>query len=155
MDILSSCYLFAGLSTRQIDNLFAISEESSVDQGAWLFYEGDSADKLYFLIEGSIELLTTIDNHIELPIMRLNSSGDCFGTGTLVDPFKYSLSSRCAEKAALVTIDREALEEHKGKDDEFSRILMTNLAKYYLSRLKEARQELKIHFKILFKTMRF
>ena len=156
MDILSSCYLFKGLSPQQIDMLAGVAGESSVAGNTWLFHEGEAADKLYFLMDGAVELLTTIDNDIELPIIKLRSSGDCFGTGSLVEPFQHSLSARSAENAtSLLTISRRGLTEIEEKESDFSRIIMRNLATHYLSRLKETRQELKIHFKILFKAMRF
>jgi len=155
MDILSSCYLFKGSSPRQIDSLAAISRETSIEKGAWLFQEGDEAEWLYFLVNGSVELLTTIGNDIELPITKLRSSGDCFGTGALVEPFKYSLSARCSEGVGLLSINTANLSELVEKEGDFGMVLMENLAAHYLSRLKEARQELKIHFKILFKAMRF
>ena len=156
MDILSSCYLFKGLSPQQIDALAGIATEISVGEKAWLFHEGEEADKLYFLMDGAVELVTTIDNDIELPIIKLRSSGDCFGTGSLVEPFKHSLSARSADKTTnLLTIRRQSLCELEEKDSDFRRIIMQNLAAHYLSRLKETRQELKIHFKILLKVMRF
>jgi len=155
MDILSSCYLFKGLSPRQIDELAKYTNEISIQQQEWLFHEGDKAENLYFLAKGAIELLTAIENEMELPITMLKSSGDCFGTGALVEPFQYSLSARCAKDASLLTINRQDLSMFEEKDSDFMRIIMENLAGYYLSRLKEARQEFKIHFKILFKAMRF
>ena len=94
MDILSSCYLFKGLSHQQIDVLAGIANEISVAEKTWLCHEGEAADKLYFLMDGAVELLTTIDNDIELPITKFRASGDCLGTGMLVEPFQYSLSAR-------------------------------------------------------------
>ena len=155
MDILSSCYLFNGLSPQQIDNLAAIARETSVEKGDWLFHEGDAAKCLYILVDGAVELLTTIESEVELPTARLKNSGDCFGTGALVEPFQYSLSARCVEMASLMTVGRDDLSAIVEKDSGFGRIVMENLAAHYLERLREARQELKIHFKILLKVMRF
>lgn len=155
MDILSSCYLFKGLTPRQIDELAGITRETSIEENAWLFHEGDPADRLYFLVEGAVELLTSIDNDIELPIIKLRASGDCFGTGMLVEPFQYSLSARCAEAADVLAIDRRDLSQMEEKNSGLKPLIMENLATRYLSRLKETRQELKIHFKILFRAMRF
>ena len=155
MNILSSCYLFRGLRPHKIDELAKAVSEISVVENAWLFHEGDPADHLYFLVDGAVDLLTTIESDVELPTARLKTSGDCFGTGVLVEPFTYSLSARCVETAGLLTIDRDALARIMEKDSDFGRIVMKNLAQHYLDRLREARQELKVHFKILLKVMRF
>jgi len=154
MDLLTSCYLFKNMPSSQIDELAGMARERSIEKEAWLFHEGEAAERLFFLVSGSIELLTTIDNRIELPITRLNASGDCFGTGSLVEPFQYSLSARCVETAELLTIRRVDVSAMEEKKYNFKGVLMKNLAAHYLSRLKETRQELKIHFKILFKAMR-
>ena len=155
MDILSSCYLFKGLSSRQIDELARITGETSVAQDAWLFHEGDPADQIYLLDSGAVELLTTIESDVDLPTARLKNSGDCFGTSALVEPFQYSLSAQCVETARLLTIERTDLVQIMEQQSDFGKCVMENLAVHYLSRLREARQELKIHFKILLKVMRF
>ena len=155
MEILSSCYLFKGLSPLQIDNLARITNEISIEKDAWLFHEGGAADCLYLLVDGAMDLLTTIENDVELPTARLKTGGGCFGTSALVEPFQYSLSARCADTANLLTITRDDLAETIQKDCDFGRIVMENLSGHYLERLREARQELKIHFKILLKVMRF
>ena len=155
MDMLSSCYLFKGLSPHQVDKLAAIARETSVEKGGWLFHEGDAAAHLYLLVDGAVDLLTTIESDVELPTARLKNSGDCFGTSALVEPFQYSLSARCVKKANLFTIGRDDLTQLMEKDSGFGKVVMENLARHYLDRLREARQELKIHFKILLKVMRF
>ena len=133
----------------------AIARETSIEKDAWLFHEGADAESLYLLVDGAVELLTTIESDVELPTARLRSSGDCFGTGALVAPFQYSLSARGVESTDLLTIARDGMTDIMEKDSEFGRIVMENLAVHYLDRLREARQELKIHFKILLKVMRF
>jgi CRP-like cAMP-binding protein len=155
MDILSSCYLFKGVTSHQIDELAKVVNEVDFEKEAWLFHEGSQADRLYFLENGAIDLLTTIESDVELPTARLKTAGDCFGTGALVEPFTYSLSARCVETASLLTIDRGDLTQLMEKDSDLDKVVMGNLAKHYLDRLREARQELKIHFKILLKVMRF
>ncbi len=45
--------------------------------------------------------------------------------------------------------------EQTKRDPEMGFIIMSNLAKTFLDRLKETRQEVKIHFKTLFKVMQF
>ena len=155
MEILSSCYLFKGVTNLQIDELAKAVSEITFEKETWLFHEGNNADRLYFLVDGVVDLLTIIESDVELPTVRLKTSGDCFGTGALVEPFTYSLSARCEEAASLLTIHRNDLTQIMEKDSDFGRIVMENLAMHYLHRLREARQELKIHFKILLKVMRF
>lgn len=152
---LPSCRLFEGFSETQIECLFDLMEDVAVTKGEWLFREGEAAEQLYCIKQGAVEMLTSIDNHIELPITILRSEGSYFGTSSLVPPFIYSLSARSYEDSILMVIKRGRLMEQTKRDPEMGFIIMSNLAKTFLERLKETRQEVKIHFKTLFKVMQF
>ncbi len=149
---LSSCYLFEGLSESQINHLITIGTEIRIQAGKWLFREGDVADKLYILKSGAVELLTTVDE-VELPIKIVRNEGECFGTSTMVLPHQYSLSARCAEDAKLLYMKKTALDKLLKENLKMEHTILANLAKHFLNRLKETRQELKIHFKTLFKSI--
>lgn len=149
---ISSCYLFQGLSESQLNHLRAIGSEVPIKAGHWLFREGETAEQMYFLKDGAVELLTTVDE-VELPITIVRKPGNCFGTSTLVPPHQYSLSARCAEDGTLLRIEKSDLEQLIKADVELGHAIMVNLAKHFLDRLKETRQELKIHFKTIFKSM--
>ncbi|MBW2337598.1 MAG: hypothetical protein JRF47_12720, partial [Deltaproteobacteria bacterium] len=53
----------------------------------------------------------------------------------------------------LLEISREDLEKINDEDSALGCAIMKNLAQHLLDRLKETRQELKIHFKTLFRSM--
>ena len=149
------CHLFEGLSEIQFERLNTLMEEIAVKKGQQLFREGAAAERLYCIKQGAVEMLTSIDNHIELPITILRSEGSYFGTSSLVPPYIYSLSARSYEDSILMVIKRSRLMEQTKHDPEMGFIIMSNLAKTFLDRLKETRQEVKIHFKTLFKVMQF
>ena len=149
------CHLFEGVSEIQFECLNTLMEEIAVKKGEQLFREGEAAERLYCIKQGAVEMLTSIDNHIELPITILRSEGSYFGTSSLVPPYIYSLSARSFEDSILMVIKRSRLMEQTKHDPEMGFIIMSNLAKTFLDRLKETRQEVKIHFKTLFKVMQF
>ena len=149
------CHLFEGFSTRQFERLNALMEETAVKKGERIFREGEAAERLYCIKQGAVEMLTSIDDHIELPITILRSEGSYFGTSSLVSPYIYSLSARSYEDSILTVIQRSRLMKQAERDPEMGFIIMSNLAKTFLDRLKETRQEVKIHFKTLFKVMQF
>ena len=153
MELLATCYLFLGLSESQLDRLAAITTEARMQKGKWLFFEGEEAKELYVLKQGAVELMTKVDDDFELPIAMLRDPGSCFGVSALTAPHVYSLSARCAEQGSLLVIERTELEKLIQEDRELGYIIMTNWSSHLLNRLKETRQELKIHFKNLFKSM--
>ena len=149
---LSSCYLFQGLSDSQLNDLSTIGIEAPVQKGKWLFREEEDLQQIFILKDGAVELLTTVDT-IELPLTILRSPGDCFGTSALVEPYKYSLSARGVEDGSLLAMNRVDLEALIKQDHELGCIVQANLSKHFLERLKETRQELKIHFKTILKSL--
>jgi CRP-like cAMP-binding protein len=149
------CHLFEGLSDIQFERLDALMQEMSVKKGQRLFREGEAAELLYCIKQGAVEMLTAIDDHIELPIAILRSEGGYLGMSSLVPPYIYSLSARSYEDSILTVIKRKRLMEQVKEDPEMGYFIMSNLAKTFLDRLKETRQEVKIHFRTLFKVMQF
>lgn len=149
---LSSCSLFKGLSESQLNHIITICDETPIEAGQWLYHEGEAAGQLFILTDGAVELLTTVDE-VELPITIVREPGNCFGTSTMVSPHQYGLSARCAEDGMLLCIKKEDLEQLMKADVELGHAILLNLAKHFRDRLKETRQELKIHFKTIFKSM--
>jgi len=150
---LSSSFLFKGLSESQLHRLTSAVTEIQARKGEWLFQEGKDADRVYIIKSGAVEMLTKVNGEYELPIKIIRPKGGCFGTSALVPPYEYSLSAKCAEDAALLVLKRQDLEKISAEDSALGCAIMTNLAQHLLDRLKETRQELKIHFKTLFRSM--
>jgi len=148
---LSSIFLFKNLSESHLKRIRNSVKETHIEKGHWLFQEGGNADRFYALQSGAVELLTKVNGDIELPVAIIRKVGGCFGISALVPPYQYSLSSRCAEEAVLLEFRREDIEKLGEEDHALSCIIMTNLAQYLLERLKETRQDLKNHFKTLFR----
>ncbi len=142
----SSCYLFSRLSEPQLERVLAISREQKIKKGQWLFRETEDAQHFYLIKEGAVELLTVVDEHIEIPIAMVRTKNGCIGIGALVPPFIYSLSARAAQDSTLLVFKRANLEMIKKDDPGLVCIIMNNLAQKLLERLRESRQEMKIHF---------
>jgi len=151
---LCSCYLFQGLTEDQKSEVISVTKEISMDSGQRIFTEGDEALTLYILKEGTVELMTVVGTDFEMPIAILRNPGDCFGTPALLKPHVHSLTARCVEKGCLFTIKQSDLQEQITNDPSLGCMIMSNLAGYFLERLKESRQELKVHFKTLLRYTR-
>ena len=152
---ISSCYLFERMSASQLERIEAIPSEQKIQKGQWLFREDDEAQNFYLIKEGAIELLTLVDEKIEIPISMVRGKNGCFGISALVSPFRYTLSARAAVDSTLLVFKRGDLEKLKQDDPGLVCIIMNNLAQKLLARLKETRQELKIHFMNLVRSATF
>ena len=109
--LLSSIFLFKDLSESHLKKISNTVKETCAEKGRWLFHEGSSADRIYALRSGAVELLTRINDDIELPVKIIRNEGGCFGISALIRPYQYSLSSRCAEDTVLLEIKRKDIEK--------------------------------------------
>ena len=124
MQLLSSCYLFKGLSESQLLRLEVITKEKQVKEGHFLMHEGQKGEALFVLKEGAVELLTTVNDDFELPIAILRTPGDCTGTSSLLEPYLYSLSARCVKNSVIVIIQQADLKYMMQKDHELGCAIM-------------------------------
>ena len=152
---LPSCYLFQGLSEIQKDRIAAITLEKDIQKGEWLFQEDQEATSIFILRKGAVELVTRVNDTIEIPITIIRPAGGCFGVGALVEPYRYSLSARCAGDSTLLIINQADIQNLIRTDSDLGCTIMTNLAQKLLDRLKETRQESKIHINTLIKSAAF
>ena len=147
-------YLFRGLDNDQLKRIAAIAREVSMENGQQICREGEEANSLYILKTGAVELMTTVENDVELPISVLRNPGDIFGSGVLIAPYTYNLTARCSGTGILLRIEGSALQKLMVEDRDLGCIIMTNLAEQFLTRLKESRQEIKMHFNTLLRSYR-
>lgn len=81
------------LSKESFEKLESIMYVRNVEKGTCLFWEGDPADKLYFVMHGRVKTTKTSDSGRALTLY-LHQKGDLLGQ---VDPFKESVHSFSAE----------------------------------------------------------
>jgi CRP-like cAMP-binding protein len=96
-------------SEGSLEKLAGIMYETKVAAGAYLFWEGDAADKLYFLKEGRVKITKSNDEGKGF-ILYLHNAGDLFGQ---VDPFHnsvHSFNAEVMEEAIIGVIQQKDLE---------------------------------------------
>ena len=152
---LSSCYLFEGLSQSQIERIIAVTQEEKFKKGQWLFNEGQEAAHLFLVKDGAAELVIKVEDTIEIPIAIVRPNNGCLGVSALIEPYRYSLSARCLDDCTLLAISKTQLGDLMNADSEMRCVIMTNLATKLLNRLKETRQEIKLHFMNLVRSVTF
>jgi signal-transduction protein with cAMP-binding, CBS, and nucleotidyltransferase domain len=150
----ASTYLFRGMSEGQVKKILAAGKEIFMKKGQQIIKEGQAANGVYILRSGAVEFMTAVEKDFDLPIAILREPGSVFGTSALVPPHQYSLSVRCVENGALLCMETSVLRKLAAEDRDIGCQMMTNLAAHFLDRLKETRQEVKIHFKTLLSSTR-
>jgi len=97
--------------------------------GAVIFNEGDAGDCAYLIEEGVIEIVVTINGQEQ----RVNQIGarELFGEVALIDHQPRTASARALEKAVLITIQRELVNELLEKTDPIVRHLLLVILERY------------------------
>ena len=112
---------FGALSEAQLKAVASLAEEKSYAKGATIFEECDTADKLFLLLEGNVDLYyrsqeeyhpTTVK---EFQVGEINV-GEVFGTSSIIEPYELNATARAFEAARLVVINAVELRKLMGED---------------------------------------
>ncbi|GAB4578950.1 MAG: hypothetical protein Fur0022_16870 [Anaerolineales bacterium] len=105
-EALKKIALFSELSDEMIAHLAGEVHERTLKAGAFLFQEGDKGDALYFIQEGSLEIVRKTGPDREIVLATLKS-GEYFGEMALLDEKPRSASARATSDCRLLALDRE------------------------------------------------
>ncbi len=98
--------LFAGLDDAMLKELAMASEEITLNEGEWLFHEGDRADALYVIFSGMIDLKIPVnEDDICPPSLCTLVAGEPLGWSALVEPYVYGLSALAITDVQLIKMD--------------------------------------------------
>ncbi|MCQ3938528.1 MAG: hypothetical protein DPW18_15985 [Chloroflexi bacterium] len=135
--------LFDGLSDSLLRQIAAISAEVSAKKGEMIFREGEKAEKLHFLLSGSVALRVKLTSRPEsVTVSFISLPYQSFGWSGIVSPYHYTSSAECDEDSELLVISAEPfmklLEEHP----EAGFKVMRRVAEIIADRLRNSRQAL-------------
>ncbi len=130
--------LFAGLDDPAIKTLAMASEEIRVKSGEWLFHEGDVADALYIVLDGTIEIRVKLDKKeiYHSGLCRL-VEGDVLGWAALVDPYTNKLGAVAITDCRLAKMNGVRLCELMGQNPAMGYILMSRITQVIGNRFSD------------------
>jgi len=142
-DTLSKFSLFAGLPETLLAEIASISTETAVPKGEFIFREGESADKLHFLIKGSVVLRVKLTSRPEsITVSFVSSPYQSFGWSGVVAPHHYTSSAESDEDSSLIIIPAQPFLELLEKSPEHGFAVMKRIAEIIADRLRNSRQAL-------------
>ena len=129
--ILSRNPLMVSLPRREISRLIATLRQLEFPSGVVLFHEGDHGDRLYFILEGQLEIIKSLgtpDEHL----LNICPAGDCVGEMCLLDPDRLRTASvRTASPVRLLEMTQADLDsllhEHPSVGYAMARLLSQRL----------------------------
>jgi CRP/FNR family transcriptional regulator, cyclic AMP receptor protein len=118
--------LFQGLGQDDLAEILQISEAVRVDDGEYVFEEGERGDHFYVIVHGSVELRkATGSGYKRLAVLR---AGQAFGEMALLNQTPRSASAIALEDTYLLSVSRAAFSRMLGGDT-LSVRLLKNLSK--------------------------
>lgn len=102
--------VFAGLDVADLDAIGRISYVQEFEAGEELMTEGATADKLYLILKGKVEVKVRSPEGRQVLIDELGP-GEMLGWGAVMEPHIYAGSAWTAEPSELIVVDGESLRE--------------------------------------------
>lgn len=142
-ETLSQFSLFNGLPDTLLKEIAAISQEVAVKKDEFIFREGEKADKLHFLMQGSVALRVKLTSRPEsITVSYVSSPYQSFGWSGVVAPHHYTSSAECDEDSTLLIIPAQPFIEILERNPEYGFKVMKRIAEIIADRLRNSRQAL-------------
>src|SRR5688572_14881712 len=89
--------------------LEGIMYPNTVEQGSFLFWEGDLADKLFYIKQGQVKITKSTEDGKDLTL-HVYQEGDLFGDISIFGEMKYSVNAEVTQNSVIGYIQQTDLE---------------------------------------------
>jgi CRP-like cAMP-binding protein len=133
---LAGCGLFTGLSATQLTSIASLITERLVERGTVLMREGDAANELVIILEGSVEVIKRVAESGQEHRLATLHEGTTLGEMTLVDRAPRSATARTVTPSRIGILSMDHLAALATIEPEIERLLLRNLANELSGRLR-------------------
>jgi toluene monooxygenase system ferredoxin subunit len=141
--VLNKFPLFQDISPTILSKIASISEEITLKEGDVVFREGQTADKLHFLIKGGIALRVNIMSKPDSVTVSYVAKGNqCFGWSGIVPPYHYTATAHCEEDSRIVAVQGDEFMKIISENPADGFKVMQRVAEIISDRLRNSRQAL-------------
>jgi len=138
---LSHVNMFAGLTPMYLRRIAALCDEEVHPEGAYLFKEGETGDKLYIIVQGAVRISRNVSGMGEEALAVLRS-GDYFGEMALIEPFPRSADACAHEPCRVLVMDKQKLEDLLFVDRDLAYDLLWNFVRTLSGRLRQTNDKM-------------
>ena len=131
--------LFGGISSRVMKEITDICVEEVYDKGTTIFNQGERAENLYILREGTLNLMVKNGGSL---VFSLSEPGEVFGWSSLFESGRYTASGICDTDLKVFKIERKELYKILKHNAGDGFIIMRRLAGVIANRLNRAYQDI-------------
>ncbi len=136
-EYLQSHALFGGVGTDDLESIIPLLHEEKFATGAYVVREGEQGSCMYFIRQGSVEVLISTDGTPGERRLAVLNEGDTFGEMELIDVQNRSASVRALEDLNVLTLSNNDLYEIFHHNQEVFIIILMNIAREISRRLRK------------------
>lgn len=140
-DIVSETDVFAGLAERHLELIAGCGWLAHFEAGAFVFREGEPADRFYVLRRGRATLEVAAPGRGAISVQTLRA-GDTLGWSWLFPPYRWQLDARAVEPLHTAAFDGACLRGKCEEEHELGYQLMRRFAELMLQSLMATRLQL-------------
>jgi CRP-like cAMP-binding protein len=96
------------LTDEMLDQLVPIAEFLQFEDREFVFSQGESADRFYFVQQGKVLLEQRVSPTVSITLSAINP-GYSFGWSALLDDASYTVSALCAEPCQVISFRADKL----------------------------------------------
>lgn len=108
--LLQEVSLFHDLEVGQIEIVFQAAHPLGVASEAYLFHQGDPAERLHVLLKGSLKL-TQVTPDGQQVLLHYVHAGQAFAILAVLGGIDYPVSAQAVEDSLVLTWDRESIND--------------------------------------------
>ncbi len=131
---IQSYALFDGVSDEDVLLLSSLLKPNSYADGSYLFWQGDPADRLFLILQGSVEVLSHLSDETQVRV-AVRQEGDSIGEMALIDSNSRSASVRAMEPVRVLWLSHADLEHIRATQKDLYIQLIMNIAREISRRL--------------------
>jgi len=140
---LSEYDLFRDVSREALQKIAEICETVKVKKDDYVFREGETANKLHLLVNGSIALRVKLTSRPDsVTVSFINRPHQTLGWSGVVSPNHYTASAFCEEDSELVAIPSDKFLAILDQHPEAGYKIMLRITTIISDRLRNSRQAL-------------
>lgn len=140
-DMLEIYEVFRGLTRPQLEMLAQVGETKEVPAGERIFMEHGSAEGLFVVRTGLVNILLDAGAAGEVSVSTIGA-GKAFGWSGILGPQTYTATARAIERANLIIVPAGPLRRLMAKDKDMAIALLTAVGRMTASRLQDTRYQL-------------
>jgi CRP-like cAMP-binding protein len=143
LELLRRYPFFASLTEEELRSVATISQEETYEANSFIFRERDTAEKLYLLMEGSVEIMVDTDEQgLQHETVSILTAGDIFCWSAVVEPHTLTASAYAASPVTVVALDGAGLRGMFELDCHLGYHVLQKVSQVISSRLNDTRVQM-------------